>query len=182
MLRARVVRQIVFNGILLAFAFMLMPQIGFTGQVNPAIGEALFAGRTAFANGGAPCLGCHAIAGIGSAGAANFGPDLTALYEENEAEGVAEILESLLDFPSMEAIYTDRPLTEDERLNLTSFLGQVSEQQSGTTAGALGGKVLIGGIISIILFIGVFALMGWRRLTGVRRPLVEQARKQRGEN
>ena len=182
MLRARVVRQIVFNWILIVFMCMLMPQVGFSEQGNPAIGEALFVGKTPFANGVAPCLGCHAIGGIGSAGAANFGPDLTALYEENEAEGVAEILESLLDFPTMEAIFTDRPLTEDERLNLTSFFRQVSEQQSGTTAGALGGKVLIGGIISIILFIGVFALMGWRRLTGVRRPLVEQARKQRGEN
>ena len=182
MLRARVVRQIVFNWILIVFAFILMPQVGFSEQGNPAIGEALFVGRTPFANGGAPCLGCHAIGGIGSAGAANFGPDLTALYEENEAEGVAEILGSLLDFPTMEAIFTDRPLTEDERLNLTSFFRQVSEQQSGTTAGALGGKVLIGGIITIILFIGVFALMGWRRLTAVRRPLVEQARKQRGEN
>jgi mono/diheme cytochrome c family protein len=71
---------------------MLLPQIGFTGQGDPAIGKALFVGSTPFANGGAPCLGCHAIAGIGSAGAANFGPDLTALYEENEAEGVAEIM------------------------------------------------------------------------------------------
>jgi hypothetical protein len=182
MLRERVASLIVFNVTLLTFVFMLLPQIGSTGQGNPAIGEALFVGKTAFVNGGAPCLGCHAIAGIGSAGAANFGPDLTALYEENEAEGVAEILESLLDFPSMEAIYTDRPLTEDERLNLTSFFGKVSEEQSGTTAGALSGKVLFGGIISIVLFIGVFALMGWRRLTGVRRPLVEQSRKQRGEN
>ncbi len=73
MLRARVVKQIVFNAILLVFAFMLLPQIGFTDQGDPVIGEALFVGKTAFANGGAPCMGCHAIGGIGSAGAANFG-------------------------------------------------------------------------------------------------------------
>ena len=42
-----------------------------------ARGEALYVGSTRLFAGGAPCLGCHGVAGHGLARAASFGPDLS---------------------------------------------------------------------------------------------------------
>ncbi len=137
-------------------------------------GEALFVGKTAFEIGGAPCLACHNLSGLGSAVAASYGPDLSNLYADYGAEGVAGVLESLA-FPSMEAIYANRPLTEEERLDLTAFFAQTAAQQA-PPARSLTGLILLG----VVIIFAIVALLGLRRLKGVRQPLVEQVRKQRG--
>lgn len=141
---------------------------------NPNRGEALYVGAAAFEKGGSPCIACHGFAGIGNAGGANYGPDLSSLYDNYGEEGVAAVLESLL-FPSMEAIFAERPLTEAERLDLTAFFAQAAEQQA-PPATSLAGLILLG----VVIVFAIVALMGLPRLKGVRQPLVEQARKQRG--
>jgi mono/diheme cytochrome c family protein len=141
---------------------------------DAARGKALFVGTAAFANGGAPCLGCHGIAGIGLAGGANYGPDLTTMYENFGEDGVAGILESL-PFPSMEPIYATRPLTPDEQTDLGAYFAQVSGApviNDQLLLGEVAGGVL--GLLAVLLF------LGWRRLQGVRRPLVERAKAQEG--
>ncbi len=143
-----------------------------TGDANR--GEQLFTGSQAMANGGSPCIACHALAGLGTAGTASYGPDLSGLYADYEAEGVAAVLESLA-FPSMEAIYTNRPLTEEERLDLTAFFAQSAEKQPPASQ-SLAGLILLG----VIIVFTLVGLSGLRRFKGARRPLVEQAKKQRG--
>jgi mono/diheme cytochrome c family protein len=140
-----------------------------------ARGARLYTGEVAFANGGAPCLACHGIAGFGLAGGANYGPDLTPMHENFGAEGVADILASL-PFPSMEPIYATRPLTEEERADLGAFFATATGAPVARD-GLLFGEVLSG---AAILF-GVVMLFGRERLRGVRRSLVNRVHNQGGE-
>lgn len=145
---------------------------------DPEKGRALYAGAAPFAKGGAPCLGCHGIAGagLGMAAGASFAPDLTSMYEDYGAEGVAAILESL-PFPSMEPIYASRPLSATEQADVTAFLAEVAGQPPLQAGGQVAGHVAVG--VAIVL--GLLVLFGWGRLKGVRQPLVERMRKGKGE-
>ena len=142
---------------------------------DAARGARLYTGELAFANGGAPCLACHGIAGFGLAGGANYGPDLTAMHENFGAEGVADVLKSL-PFPSMEPIYAARPLTDQEQADLGTFF-----------AGATGAPVANDGLLfaealsGVALFLGAVLLFGRERLRGVRRSLVNRVQSQGGE-
>jgi mono/diheme cytochrome c family protein len=143
---------------------------------DPRQGQALYTGTTSFANGGAPCLACHGIAGLGAGGGANLGVDLTGIYEDYGEEGLAAVLEDLSVFPSMTPIYAGRPLIETERADLAAFLQEVSGRQMPETTGRLVRDVVIGTVVLLL----VLLLFGWRRLQAVRRPLVDM-RKKKGE-
>lgn len=163
--------------LIVTLAFLVFGLPGFAAMANAADatrGGQLYTGSVAMANGGAPCIACHALSGFGSAGAASYGPDLSNLYADYGEEGVAGVLESLA-FPSMEAIYTNRPLTEEERLDLTAFFAQTAEQQAPPPT-SLAGLILLG----VVIIFAIVALLGLRRFKGARQPLVDQVRKQRG--
>ena len=160
--------------LLSCLAFILPGTAAMAEKGDASRGEQLYAGSLAMTNGGAPCIACHALTSFNTAGSANYGPDLSGLYADYEAEGVMAVLESLT-FPGMEAIYATRPLTEAERLDLTAYFAQVSEQQA-PPAKSLAGLILLG----VVIVFAIVALMGLRRLKGVRQPLVDQVRKQRG--
>jgi mono/diheme cytochrome c family protein len=145
---------------------------------DPERGRALYAGTAPFAKGGAPCLACHGIAGagLGMAAGASFAPDLTSMYEDFGAEGVASILESL-PFPSMEPIYASRPLSATEQADVTAFLAEVAGQPPFQAGRQVVGHVAAG----VAIMAGLLGLFGWGRLKGVRQPLVDRARKGKGE-
>lgn len=138
-------------------------------------GEDIFTGALALSKGGAPCIACHALTGFGSASAANYGPDLSNLYADYGDGGVMAVLESL-DFSAMQAVYANRPLTEAERLDLTAFLARRAGEKDPSTP-SLALPILLG----VIVVFAIVALLGKRRLKGVRRPLIEQARRKLGE-
>lgn len=109
-------------------------------------GEALYVGTKAFANGGAPCLACHGIAGHGLARAASFGPDLTASHEQYGAEALESVLE-VVAFPSMEPIYREHAMTKEERAHLIAFLaGADGRKPAQLGAGFAGGVALSMGV------------------------------------
>jgi len=164
--------------IFLAIGLVLHPVLVWAQQGDPARGEALFVGAIGFAAGGAPCLACHGIAGheLGHAAGASYGPDLTALFNDYGEEGVVAVLEDPSSFTSMEAIFTDRPLTEDEIADLAAFFATMTDNEAADIGAGLAGHAFIGTIILMIIF-GAF---GWRRFIAVRRPLVEQARLGKG--
>ena len=141
-------------------------------------GEALFVGSLPFAKGGAPCLACHGIAGagLGLAAGASYGPDLTSLWEDYGADGVASILESL-PFPSMQPIFAKRPLTASERADLSAFFRRVNGRPPAHIGELLLWQVAAGVIILLI----VAAFFGRGRLRTVRRSLVAQAQSRKGE-
>lgn len=136
---------------------------------DPARGARLYTGEVAFANGGGPCLGCHGIAGFGLAGGANYGPDLTSMFENFGDEGIADILKEL-PFPSMEPIYKSRPLTAEEQADLRAFFANVT----GTPV-ANDGLLIVEVLSGVLIFLGIVLLFGRERLRGVRRALVNRS-------
>jgi len=143
---------------------------------DPARGEALFVGKMVFNGGGAPCLACHGIAatGLGNATGASYGPDLSTTFSDY---GEEELLNLLADipFPSMEAIYTNHPLDEKERADLTAFMGSISGEMAPIDTALM----LHGGGLALVFFVVIGAL-GWRRLKCTRAPLIERARLGKG--
>ncbi|MBE0598444.1 MAG: hypothetical protein IH614_14350, partial [Desulfuromonadales bacterium] len=99
---------------------------------------------------------------------------LTTMYENFDAEGVEEILQSM-PFPSMEALYADRPLTAQERADVGAYLEQVGGLEPPRIAGALVSEAFAGlGVLFIIFYI-----FGRRRLSPVRSALSDQSRSHR---
>jgi len=145
------------------------------GQGHPLRGRALFVGSVPFENGGAPCLACHGFAGLGPAGGATFGGDLTTLWENFGEDGVVSILEDL-SFPSMAPIFADRPLTETERADLAAFF----KSSPGGSAPAVQSTLGLGGLAVAVGCLLLAGLAGRNRLRGVRRPLVEKKRESIG--
>lgn len=162
---------------LMMAALLLLP-VSSPAQGDPERGKALYVGTTEFTAGGAPCLACHGIAGyeLGYAGNASYGPDLTSFFTNYTEMGVAAVLEDPA-FPSMEAIYAERPLTEVERADLLAFFREVPADGSTSAGAALVRHVLLG---TLIVMAGI-GIVGWRRLQGVRKPLVERVRAEKGE-
>lgn len=132
---------------------------------DPRRGEALYVGTVSFQKGGAPCLGCHGIAGagLGKAAGASYGPDLTATWEGFGDEGIEESLASM-PFPSMEELYKGRPLADKERADLIAYLREVSGRETPKVEGTLLAEAGAGlGVLFIVL--GIF---GKRRMRASR--------------
>ena len=139
---------------------------------EPSIGKGLFEGTIRFENRGPPCLACHSIAGIGALGGGALGPDLTGAYGKFGEEGIASIL-ATTPFATMQPIFGDRPLTEQDQAHLAAFLSQAAVSER--TAASVGQLALLGAAGAVLLL----ALMRfiWRgRLIGVRRPMVARSR------
>jgi mono/diheme cytochrome c family protein len=171
-------RQLLNRFSVLTVGLLLLSTSGWALQGDSKVGEALYVGDISFSAGGAPCLACHGIAGheLGYAAGASFGPDLSTLYEDYGEEGVAGVLEDL-SFESMDAIYAERPLTDSERADLVTFFASVTAGE----APDIGSGMAIHVVIVAALLIIVIGALGWRRLQGVRQPLVERARNGKGE-
>jgi len=84
-----------------------------------ARGKALFTGGIPFANGGAPCAGCHGFGYAGVQGG-NLAVDLSARAEAVGERGFRGLLKNL-NFPIMRRMYADKPLTDEEITALVAF-------------------------------------------------------------
>lgn len=137
-------------------------------------GEDLFTGAIRFDAGGPSCLSCHSVAGVGALGGGQLGPDLTGAHAKyGGAQGLAAALETV-PFPTMAPIFTRRALTAEERQDLVAFLETAPDQQRLPAAS---GK-LLGYSALAAVGLAFLALLIWRhRLTGVRKPLVNRARR-----
>ncbi len=138
---------------------------------DPSIGKGLFEGTIRFENRGPPCLACHSIAGIGALGGGALGPDLTGAYAKFGEGGIASIL-ATTPFATMEPIFGDRPLTEQEQAHLALFLSQaaVSERTAATV-----GQLALLGVAGAAFLLLLMRFIWRRRLTEVRRPMVARS-------
>ena len=133
---------------------------------DAAAGRRLFTGEQRFQNGGAPCIGCHNVAGL-SGGGGVLGPDMSDTFSDYGAEGLASALAEI-PFPTMKPIYANRPLLPGERAHVTEFL----RAAGGTAPGDAKNRpvlVALGGVAALVLLLLAF---GRGRLGGVRKPLV----------
>ena len=139
-------------------------------------GKELFTGISRFQNGGPPCLACHSVGGIGALGGGQLGPDLTAIgLAAQTPAGQQAVIQILTDFtgrPTMQVVWEQHPMTDQERADVVAFLSQAAIGQRPT------GVVLVllaVGVAGALAFWGI-ALIIWRhRLREVRRPLLAAA-------
>lgn len=92
-----------------------------------AKGKDLFTGKERFANGGAPCISCHALNYPGVHGG-TLASNLTGLYGRLGENGVRGVLKSL-GFPVMKKIYAERPLTDDEISAVTALMKDAEDKK-----------------------------------------------------
>ncbi|MGH9794830.1 MAG: c-type cytochrome [Candidatus Acidiferrales bacterium] len=140
-----------------------------------ARGRELFLGLRSLESGGASCAACHTVGSMGGLGGGRLGPDLTRVYERlgnRKAVGTWLMAPAT---PTMQAVFREKALTQDEILVLLAYLeearvAQPSDQTQIMTFFLLG----LGGMV-----LGLLALQGaWRkRLQAVRRPLVESQKR-----
>lgn len=169
----------------------LLIHLGYTGAATPTTtpapatpapagdagrGKALFTGGNDFAEGGPSCLACHSVAGVGSLGGGQVGPDLTGSFAKyGGQQGLQAALKSV-PFPTMAPIFSRDPLTASERADLTAFLAEAPDQTRTSDAAVK----LLGLSVALAVVVAAIALLLWRgRLTGVRRSLVNQVKESR---
>ncbi|MEO8355117.1 MAG: c-type cytochrome [Chloroflexota bacterium] len=134
-------------------------------------GKALFIGNARFENGGPQCMSCHSIAGIGSLGGGNLGPDLTANGYTKYGEGLGAFL-SAPPTVTMNAVWKGTPLTPQEQADLFAFLkeGSVSGREP-----AVLWQIALLAIVGAAALIALAQFYWGKRLKGVRRPMIERA-------
>jgi mono/diheme cytochrome c family protein len=135
---------------------------------DAAAGENIFTGETQLSNGGAACISCHTIAGAGSLGGGQVGPDLTKAYEKyGGAKGVPAMLASL-PFQTMQPVYDGHALTKAEAADLAAFLEAAADEPAPGDSTLL--IVGIGLCVAACLLALAFAIWPRRRLV-VRRQI-----------
>lgn len=133
-------------------------------------GRLLFTGETRLANGGPACLSCHQTSGLEALGGGTLAADLTQVFARIGEGGMDGALMGT-PFPLMNAIYPDRPLTEDEAFQLKAYLAHVSRQPPAPSQGWMFPLVGLAGVVLGFVLVNA----AWRRRLkdGVRRPLVQ---------
>lgn len=140
---------------------------------DPARGKAFFVGETRFANGGPPCMACHSVAGIGALGGGRLGPDLTGAYPKWGQAGLVTFVTQPATV-TMNAVWSQTPLTPQEGGDLLAFLQQASVSQR--PANTVAQLAVLAACVALLLL--VVAQLVWRkRLRGVRRRMVADARR-----
>ena len=144
------------------------------GVADVALGRELFAGRRMLAHRAPSCVSCHRVDAIGGLGGGALGPDLTRVHERL---GGARGLTTWLGNPPtrvMKAVFRSRPLADDEQFAIAAMLADGGAAGPG---GALRTRLFAGfGAIAAAAALGLIAAVWSRRMTAVRRPLVEAAR------
>jgi mono/diheme cytochrome c family protein len=136
-----------------------------------AAGREIFLGIQRLTAGGAPCVSCHSVNGIGVLAGGKLGPDLNAVFERlNGRKGLATWL-SAPATPTMQAVYKDHPLDSEEILPLVAYFADkaVAPPESGQAA------TLIFTLLGLAGTAGALVLFdaAWKgRFRAVRQPLV----------
>jgi mono/diheme cytochrome c family protein len=130
-------------------------------------GRELFRGRRRFRNGGAACISCHSVAGLGSLGGGTLAKDLTPAAA-SYGGGLAAVLEAP-PFPVMQAVYAAHPLTPGEVADVVAFLAGLEE---GEPAADSRFPFPVAGFGATVVLIALAAVLWRGRLRGVRKPLI----------
>jgi hypothetical protein len=134
-------------------------------------GAQLFEGRQPFAKRGPACVACHSVGGLPFPNGGTLGPDLTHVTRRMGAQGVQVALATLY-FPAMLPLYRTKPLTQAEQEDLAAFFERADARPPPShtwQVAALAG----------LIFVAFMLITGWagrKRLRGVRRQLVANAR------
>jgi len=136
-------------------------------------GRELFVGGARFKNGGPPCMSCHSISGIGALGGGTLGPDLSGAYQKygGTDAGLENFIKGL-PTPTMSAVWSKNPLTDQEIADVSAFIKEASVQQRPISSI---GQLLILAIIGLLVLAAIIATVWRRRLLSVRIAMVTDA-------
>ncbi len=137
-------------------------------QAPVSAGQALFTGAVRLQNGGPPCMACHSVSGAPFPNGGSLGPDLTGASALLGTEGIRLALQTLF-FPTMNPIFTGRPLTIQEQNNLTAFLDQAGK---GAPPKDLTPFIASTAVVGFLILLGLAGSIWRRRLKYVRRAIV----------
>jgi cytochrome c2 len=141
-------------------------------QGNPETGKELFTGVARFANGGPPCMACHSVGGIGALGGGQLGPDLTGAAGRYGGAAGLDAFVAGTPTPTMKAVWSQHPLTTEERASVVAFVGQAGVSERPAQAiWQLGGLAALGLVVLLVV-----AGLRWqnRLRNGVRRPMMAE--------
>jgi mono/diheme cytochrome c family protein len=140
-----------------------------------AHGKALFEGKVKLANGGPACVSCHNTEGLAGLGGGRLGPDLTLVYERLEGrKGLA----SWMLAPStvtMQSVFADRPLQQDEILPLVAYFEDRSKNVATTPVDTAAFRFFLLGLLGVLIALALFDILWKKRLRSVRRTQVLDA-------
>ena len=139
-----------------------------------AHGSGLFLGTTRLSGGGAACISCHTVNGLGGLSGGRLGPDLTLVYERLQGR---KALASWLNAPAtttMQPLFAKKPFTQDERLAMTAFLEDVARRGGQDTSPAPL-NLFIMGLVGTMFILALFEVAWKKRFRAVRRPQVESS-------
>lgn len=155
------------------FAGVQISDRPFTAE-DVARGRRLFTGETALEHGGANCLACHTVGGLGGLGGGRLGPDLTKVYERY---GDRRKLGAWLSAPATETMaptFRDDPMADDEIFALVAYFDDIArrEEEDRAPHAMVFALLAVGGAAGVLLLAGRI----WRgRFRAVRRPLVDRS-------
>lgn len=141
-------------------------------------GSHYFSGRTKLQNGGAACIACHSIKGIGLFGGGTLGPDLTGVNLKYRDPELIAILQNP-NFPTMSTVFGGHALTDEEIVQLfalfqnAKLVNPMPATQAGVTT--LDPKFFVIGVAAMLLILTLLNFAWRNRLRGVREPLVRKA-------
>ncbi|NTX00818.1 c-type cytochrome [Myxococcus sp. CA040A] len=119
-----------------------------------ARGRRLFDGTEPLTHGGAACIGCHDVRGLGIAGGGTLGPNLTFAFARMGEKGMRPAL-AKLEGPMMGALYAKAPLVEEEQYVLKAYLADASRDGSRPRADRDFFYLGVVGLVAALGFIGV---------------------------
>ncbi len=142
-----------------------------------AMGREIVLGTRTLANGGSPCISCHAFSGLPMLGGGSLGPDLTHEFKRLGGRRAVTGWLTAPATPTMQSVYKTRALQPEEILALTAYLESVSETKDAAPTN--GSRIFFllgfGGCLMALVSMNFF----WnKRFVAVRRPLV--AGRERG--
>jgi hypothetical protein len=121
-------------------------------------------------------VSCHRLESIGRFGGGTLGPDLTQAHRR--LGGTAGVSKWLGSPPTrvMRAVFHTQPLTDEETFAIGAMLADESARYADARGGQVGGFVASASG-SALVALGAMAAIWSRRLTSVRRRMVDAARK-----
>ncbi|MCC6572268.1 MAG: cytochrome c [Planctomycetes bacterium] len=148
-------------------------------EADVEIGRQLFTGEKMLAGGGPACVSCHSIAGLGglgggtlAAGVGAMNPDLTHAFTRNGGEAGVRAALSSPQFLVMKQVFADKPMSEDEIVALTAYLGERSRQPRQDQNRDY---FIVYGVIGAVLLLLLLDLVWIRRFRNVRKTLVGES-------
>ncbi|HXG94661.1 MAG TPA: c-type cytochrome [Blastocatellia bacterium] len=142
-------------------------------------GYRLFIGQSRLASGGAACISCHNVEGVGRLGGGTLGPDLTAVNTKYKDPELISILQNP-NFPTMKSVFAARPLSDEEIVKLFAYFqnAKVAYPAAQIRPGiaALDPWFLIVGFITLALAMLALHAIWRNRHRGVREELVRRNR------